>query len=145
MCFLSTMLLNFIRPIGNSTYKIYDLLCIKLDYALVLAISPNTNLDIASQTHWIRYVLALVDSALVLAISPNTNLDITSQTHWIRYVLTLWSLHFIFLRCQNYTTSLYAEPLWLIKKILMTPLCLWMKVTYFMLYYTETKILTTWI
>ena len=47
------MLLNFIRPTGNSTFKIYDPLGIKLltRLGLVLAISLNTNLDITSLTH----------------------------------------------------------------------------------------------
>ena len=59
--FFRKMLLNFIRPIGNSTDKIYDPLGIKLltRSRLGLAISPNTNLDTILLTHWIRFVLAL--------------------------------------------------------------------------------------
>ena len=53
------MLLNFIRPTGNSTNKIYDLLGINLDCSLVLTISQNTNLDITLLTLSIFYVLVL--------------------------------------------------------------------------------------
>ena len=54
------MLANFIRPTGNSTYKVYDPLGIKLLTSLRLGyghFSWNTNLDLALMTHWIGYVL----------------------------------------------------------------------------------------
>ena len=48
------MLLNFIRSIGNSTYKIYDLLTIKLLTRLRHALShlPDTNLNIVLLTNF---------------------------------------------------------------------------------------------
>ena len=70
------MLLNFIKPTGNSTNKIYDLLGINLDCSLILAISQNTNLDI------------FADSLNLLC---SCSLKTDTAPHF-------------FLRCQNYTT-----------------------------------------
>ena len=70
------MLLNFIRPIGNSTYKICDSLGINLLIRLPLCFS-HLSKHITLLTHWILYVL----------------------------ILWTLSIRFIFiLRSQNYTT-----------------------------------------
>ena len=52
------MLLNFIRPIGNSTYKICDSLGINLLIRLPLCFS-HLSKHITLLTHWILYVLIL--------------------------------------------------------------------------------------
>ena len=52
------MLLNFIRPIGNSTYKICDSLGINLLIRLPLCFS-HLSKHITLLTRWIRYVLIL--------------------------------------------------------------------------------------
>ena len=73
------MLLNFIRPIGNITYKIYDPLGIKLLSRLRLGFSHLSG-------HKFRHIFA--DSLNPLCSS---------------FLETESTLHF-FLRCQNYTT-----------------------------------------
>ena len=73
------MLLNFIRPIGNSTYKIYDPLGIKLLTRLRLGFSHLSE-------HKFRHNFA--DS-----LNPLCSCSLETES----------TLHF-FLRCQNYTT-----------------------------------------
>ena len=73
------MLLNFIRPIGNSTYKIYDPLGIKLLTRLWLGFSHLFE-------HKFRHNFA--DS-----LNPLCSCSLVTES----------TLHF-FLRCQNYTT-----------------------------------------
>ena len=71
------MLLNFIRTIGNSTYKIYDPLGIKLLTRLRLGLSHLSE-------HKFRHKFA--DSLIPLRS------------------FSLETPHHFFLRCQNYTT-----------------------------------------
>ena len=73
------MLLNFIRPIGNCTYKIYDLLGIKLLTRLRLGFSHLYE-------HEFRHNFA---DSLIPLCSCSLKID--------------WTLYF-FLCCQNYTT-----------------------------------------
>ena len=85
------ILLNFIKPIGDSIYKIYNLLRIKLLTRLRLGFSHLSKRKF------------------------RPCLDITLLTHWIRYVFVplKLSLHFIFFYAAK-IMLLYAEPLWLI-------------------------------
>ena len=73
------MLLNFIRPIGNSTYKIYEPLRIKLLTRLRLGFSHLSE-------HKFRHNFA--DS-----LNPSRSCSLETES----------TLHF-FLHCQNYTT-----------------------------------------
>ena len=78
------MVLNFINPIGNSTYKIYDLLRIKLSTGLRLSFShPSEN----------KFRHKLADS-----LNPLCS------------VLFKLSLHFIFFSAAK-ILQLYAKPL----------------------------------
>ena len=73
------MLQNFIRPTGNSTYKIYDPLGIKLLARLRLGFNHLSE-------HKFRHNFA--DS-----LNPSCSCSLETES----------TLHF-FLRCQNYTT-----------------------------------------
>ena len=113
------MLLSFIRPIGNSTYKIYDVLRIKLLTILRLGFS-----------HLFQYKFRhnFADS--------------------LCYVPVFWklSLHFIFFSTLPKLYYFTQSPYDWFKKILMMLLWLCIKVTYWMFYCTETRVLTTtWI
>ena len=109
------MLLNSIRPTGNSTYKIYDPLGIKRLTGLRLGFSHLSE-------HKFRHNFA--DSLNLLC---SCSLETESTLHF-------------FLRYQNYTTLCRAlmTDLKNINDTIMS-----MKMTYFMSYCTETKILTT--
>ena len=109
------MLLNFIRPTGNSTYKIYDPLGVKLLTRLRLGFSHLSE-------HKLRHNFADLLNSLC-----SCSLEIESTLYF-------------FLRCQNYTTLRRAFMTDLKKS--MIPFCICMKMTYFMLYCTETRILT---